>query len=108
MREQSFGGTIMGGGRLCKGEGLLAGFVGGGSDLCDFQCPKKDVENQAGNAAVAQRLAEFQRDPKAWLGPNFNSAAGWPPDRPCPQNGRGPRTFPPARRDGRICVANPH
>ena len=33
---------------------------------------KKDVENQAGNAAVAQKLAEFQRDPKAWLGPNFN------------------------------------
>ncbi|MCX6924323.1 MAG: hypothetical protein NT154_14080 [Verrucomicrobia bacterium] len=33
---------------------------------------KKDVENQAGHAAVAQKLAEFQRDPKAWLGPNFN------------------------------------
>ena len=66
----------MGGGRLCKGEGLLAGFVGGGSDLCDFQCPKKDVENQAGNAAVAQRLAEFQRDPKAWLGSHLNPQLG--------------------------------
>ena len=28
---------------------------------------KKDVENQGGRAAVAQKLAEFQRDPKAWL-----------------------------------------
>lgn len=33
---------------------------------------KKDVENQAGNAAVAQKLAEFQRDPKAWIGKNLN------------------------------------
>ena len=33
---------------------------------------RKDVENQAGNVAVAQKLAEFQRDPKAWLGENFN------------------------------------
>ncbi|MEI8290627.1 MAG: hypothetical protein WCH99_14255 [Verrucomicrobiota bacterium] len=33
---------------------------------------KKDVENQGGNAAVAQKLAEFQRDPKAWLAANFN------------------------------------
>ena len=33
---------------------------------------KKDVENQGGNAAVAQELAEFQRDPKAWVTKNFN------------------------------------
>jgi hypothetical protein len=33
---------------------------------------KKDVENQAGNAVVAQKLAEFQRDPKAWVEANFN------------------------------------
>jgi len=33
---------------------------------------KKDVENQGGNAAVAQKLAEFQSDPGAWLGKNFN------------------------------------
>jgi hypothetical protein len=33
---------------------------------------KKDVENQGGNAAVAQKLAEFQRDPKAWIGKNLN------------------------------------
>jgi hypothetical protein len=33
---------------------------------------KKDVENQGGAAAVAQKLAEFQRDPKAWLGKNLN------------------------------------
>ena len=33
---------------------------------------KKDVENQGGNAAVAQKLAEFQRDPKAWVGKNLN------------------------------------
>jgi len=33
---------------------------------------KKDVENQGGNAVVAQKLAEFQRDPKAWLVANLN------------------------------------
>jgi hypothetical protein len=33
---------------------------------------KKDVENQGGNAAVAQKLAELQRDPKAWVGKNLN------------------------------------
>lgn len=33
---------------------------------------QKDVRNQAGQAAVAQKLAEFQRDPKAWIGGNFN------------------------------------
>ncbi len=33
---------------------------------------KKDLANQGGNAAVAQKLAEFQRDPKAWLVSNFN------------------------------------
>ena len=33
---------------------------------------KKDVENQAGNGVVAQKLAEFQRDPKAWVEANFN------------------------------------
>jgi len=33
---------------------------------------EKDLENQAGNAAVAQKLAEFRRDPKTWLDGNFN------------------------------------
>jgi hypothetical protein len=33
---------------------------------------KKDVQNQGGNAAVAQKLAEFQRDPKAWVDANLN------------------------------------
>jgi hypothetical protein len=33
---------------------------------------KKDVENQAGAAAVAQKLSEFQRDPKTWLTVNLN------------------------------------
>ena len=33
---------------------------------------KKDLENQGGNAAVAQKLAELQRDPKAWVGKNLN------------------------------------
>ena len=33
---------------------------------------KKDVENQGGQAAVAQKLAEFQRDPKAWVDANLN------------------------------------
>jgi hypothetical protein len=37
---------------------------------------KKDLENQAGHAVVAQKLAEFQRDPKAWLAANFNPALG--------------------------------
>ncbi len=37
---------------------------------------KKDVENQGGNAAVAQKLAEFQRDPKAWLSANLNPRLG--------------------------------
>jgi hypothetical protein len=31
----------------------------------------KDVENQAGNAAVARKLAEFRRDPRAWLDANL-------------------------------------
>ena len=35
---------------------------------------KKDVENQGGNAAVAQTLAEFQRDPKAWVTEEFQSS----------------------------------
>ena len=30
------------------------------------------LDNQAGNAVVAQKLTEFQRDPKAWLDANFN------------------------------------
>ena len=34
---------------------------------------KKDVDNQAGNGVAAQKLAEFQRDPKSWLDANFNS-----------------------------------
>lgn len=33
---------------------------------------KKDVENQGGNAAVAQKLAELQREPKAWVSKNLN------------------------------------
>jgi hypothetical protein len=33
---------------------------------------KKDVENQEGRPAAAQMLAEFQRDPKAWLGSHLN------------------------------------
>ena len=33
---------------------------------------KKDVENQRGDAAVVQKLAEFQRDPHAWLDANLN------------------------------------
>ena len=33
---------------------------------------KKDLENQGRNAAVAQKLAELQRDPKAWVGKNLN------------------------------------
>jgi hypothetical protein len=37
---------------------------------------KKDVENQGGRAAVAQKLAEFQRDPKAWLTHNLNPRLG--------------------------------
>jgi hypothetical protein len=37
---------------------------------------KKDVENQGGRAEVAQKLAEFQRDPKAWLEINLNPSLG--------------------------------
>ncbi len=33
---------------------------------------KRDVENQGGHAAVTQKLADFQRDPRAWLRVNFN------------------------------------
>jgi hypothetical protein len=32
---------------------------------------KKDVENQGGSAEVAQKLAELQRDPKAWIKSNY-------------------------------------
>ena len=32
----------------------------------------KDVENQGGDAAVAQKLAEFRKDPKAWLKTNLS------------------------------------
>lgn len=32
----------------------------------------KDVENQAGNATVEQKLAELRKDPKAWLKANLN------------------------------------
>jgi len=39
---------------------------------------KKDVENQDGRAEVAQKLAEFQRDPKPWLEANLNPARGEP------------------------------
>lgn len=37
---------------------------------------KKDVENQPGNAEVAAKLAEFQRDPKTWITANFNPRPG--------------------------------
>ncbi len=37
---------------------------------------QKDTENQGGRADVAQKLAEFQRDPKAWLAANLNPALG--------------------------------
>jgi hypothetical protein len=33
---------------------------------------QRDLENQGGNATVAQKLADFQRDPRAWLSTNFN------------------------------------
>jgi len=33
---------------------------------------KKDVENQGGKGLVAEKLAQFQRDPKAWVGANLN------------------------------------
>lgn len=39
---------------------------------------KKDVENQGGRAEVTQKLAEFQRDPKAWLDANLNPSLGEP------------------------------
>lgn len=32
----------------------------------------KDVENQGGNAAVAKKLAELRRDPKAWIAANLS------------------------------------
>lgn len=32
---------------------------------------KKDVENQGGRAEVAQKFAELQRDPKAWIKANY-------------------------------------
>jgi len=37
---------------------------------------KKDVENQEGRAAAAQMLAEFQRNPKAWLASHLNPRLG--------------------------------
>jgi len=37
---------------------------------------RKDVENQGKNAAVAQKLTEFQRDPMAWLNSNLNPRLG--------------------------------
>lgn len=33
---------------------------------------KKDVENQGGKGLVAEKLAQYQRDPKAWVGSNLN------------------------------------
>ncbi len=39
---------------------------------------RKDVENQGKRTEVAQKLAEFQRDPKAWLAANLNPALGEP------------------------------
>jgi hypothetical protein len=37
---------------------------------------KKDVENQGGRPVAAQMLAEFQRDPKAWLATHLNPQLG--------------------------------
>jgi hypothetical protein len=37
---------------------------------------KNDVANQEGRPAAAQVLAEFQRDPKAWLGSHLNPQLG--------------------------------
>jgi hypothetical protein len=33
---------------------------------------KRDVENQAGQPAAAEKLAAFQRDPQTWVAENFN------------------------------------
>jgi hypothetical protein len=33
---------------------------------------KKDIENQGANGIAAQKLAEFQRNPKTWLSANLN------------------------------------
>lgn len=37
---------------------------------------QKDLENQEGRPAMAQKLAEFQQDPRAWLAANLNPALG--------------------------------
>jgi hypothetical protein len=37
---------------------------------------KKDVENQGGRPAATQMLAEFQREPKAWLATHLNPQLG--------------------------------
>ncbi len=37
---------------------------------------EKDLENQGGRAAMAEKLAEFQRNPKAWLQANLNPGLG--------------------------------
>jgi hypothetical protein len=37
---------------------------------------RRDVENQGGRSEVAQKLAELQRDPKAWLVSNLNPKFG--------------------------------
>ncbi len=37
---------------------------------------QKDLENQEGRPAMAQKLAEFQQDPQAWLTANLNPALG--------------------------------
>ncbi len=37
---------------------------------------RKDVENQGGRAEVAEKLAEFQRDPKTWLRSNLHPDQG--------------------------------
>lgn len=42
---------------------------------------KKDVENQGGRAAMARKLEEFQRDPKAWLNENLNPSLGERPPK---------------------------
>jgi hypothetical protein len=33
---------------------------------------EKDVKNQSGAAAVAEKLASFRKDPAAWLNSNLN------------------------------------
>ena len=40
------------------------------------RCSRRTWRTKAARAAVAQKLAEFQRDPKAWLAANLNPRLG--------------------------------